>query len=95
MNKCARCHKPIGKLERTQLICELAGYVCDDCFEAHLEQCDKCRIWHEEDQAQLAADQLGKRGKFPLPYATADDDAARLLEDRSYRTYAKWDEVGM
>ena len=67
--------------------------VCEDCWYGHYYTCDICRSCQDEDQAQLAADQLGKRGKFPQPYTTANDEAALLLADRRRRAYAQWEEI--
>jgi len=90
---CAQCHAPIGELERTHWICDIRADVCDDCFEAHLLTCDKCRIWHEHDQAMLAAWQLGK--DYPDLVWTPDDEAGLQLEDRKRRSYQVFEEVGL
>ena len=92
MTNCAQCYKPIGKLDRITWACDIRAAVCDECFDLHVTGCSACRIWHEQDQAQLAAWQLGKDCVDEL--WTADDEAALLLTDPSRRMHQQWQEVG-
>ncbi|MFH1486062.1 MAG: hypothetical protein ABIH46_08330 [Chloroflexota bacterium] len=90
---CQRCgwvwHPPLF-YERCVHYNECAGaYLCDWCEEDHREECPSCMAWHVEDQALLAAYQLGK--DWPdMETWSADDEAALCLEDRTRRAYQHW-----